>query len=90
MAPEILKSEEYNYKCDLWNIGIIIYRLYFGDSPFRGMTQAALIRNIEQNRNKLLKKTGNEELDDLIRKLLEKDPLKRLNWDEYFNHPFFK
>ena len=27
MSPEILKGEEYNYKCDLWSIGIIIYRL---------------------------------------------------------------
>ena len=23
MAPEILKGEEYTYKCDLWSIGII-------------------------------------------------------------------
>jgi surface protein len=29
-------------------------------------------------------------LDDLIKKLLEEDPNKRLNWEEYFNHPFFK
>ena len=34
MAPEILKGEEYNYKVDLWNIGIIIYRLYFGKFSF--------------------------------------------------------
>ena len=34
MAPEILKGEKYDYKVDLWNIGIIIYRLYFGKSPF--------------------------------------------------------
>jgi serine/threonine protein kinase len=27
MTPEILKGEEYNYKVDLWNIRIIIYRL---------------------------------------------------------------
>ena len=38
---------------------------------------------------KILKETDNKELDDLIKKLLEKDPSKRLTWDEYFNHPFF-
>ena len=27
MSPEILKGEEYNYKSDLWSIGLIIYRL---------------------------------------------------------------
>ena len=36
MAPEILKEEEYNYKCDLWSIGIIIYQLYFGNLPYFG------------------------------------------------------
>ena len=27
MAPEVLKGEDYNYKADLWSIGIIIYKL---------------------------------------------------------------
>ena len=90
MAPEILKGEEYNYKCDLWSIGIIIYRLFFGKSPFHGESEEALIKNIEKFGNKLIKKTGNEELDDLIQKLLEKEPSKRLDWDNYLNHPFFK
>ena len=65
MAPEILKGEEYNYKADLWSIGIIIYRLYFGKFPFPWFEKQALIKNIEKNGNKLIKKKENEELDDL-------------------------
>ena len=91
MAPEILEGKEYNYKCDLWSIGIIIYKLYFGKSPFPAISENGLINNINDydkgKRN--INKTGNKNLDDLIKKLLEKDPLKRLSWDEYFNHPFF-
>ena len=89
MAPELLKGEEYNYKCDLWSIGIIIYRLIFGKSPYivEGDT---IINNIDKLGNKFLKKTGNKYLDDLIKQLLEKDIEKRLNWDEYFEHKFFK
>ena len=90
MAPEILKGEKYNYKCDLWSIGIIIYILYFGIFPYRAKNQKAIINEIEQLGKKILKETDNKELDDLIKKLLEKDPSKRLTWDEYFNHPFFK
>ena len=90
MSPEVLNGGEYNYKCDLWSIGIIIYRLIFGKSPFIGETEIALFNNINKCGNKNLKKTENEELNDLIKKLLEKDPLIRINWDEYFNHPFFK
>ena len=88
MAPELLKKEKYNYKCDLWTIGIILYRLFFGRPPFSGNSQEALIKNIEDLGNNL-KKTGNENLDDLIKKLLEKDPTKRIDWKEYFCHPFF-
>ena len=90
MAPEILKNENYNYKCDLWNIGIIIYRLIFGKSPYLGEREIQILKNIEKFGNKIIKKTGNEALDDLVIKLLEKDPSKRINWDEYFNHSFFK
>ena len=90
MAPELLEGKEYNYKVDLWSIGIIIYRLYFGKSPFPGLEKPALIKYIDKYGNRLIKKTENEELDDLIKRLLEKDASKRLKWDEYWNHSFFK
>ena len=89
MAPEILKGENYDYKVDLWSIGIIILRLNFGNFPFPVEKEEALIDFINRYGNKLIKNTGNEELDDLIKRLLEKEPSKRLNWEEYFNHSFF-
>ena len=87
MSPEILKGEKYNYKCDLWSLGIIIYRLYFFKFPFIGETSFAILNNLKRF---FLKSTNNENLDDLIRKLLQEDKDKRLSWEEYFNHPFFK
>ena len=91
MAPEILKNEglnkEYDEKCDLWSIGVIIYQLYFKRSPYGN--NESLILNLINNQG-ILKKTGYYKLDDLITKLLIEDPIKRLNWDEYFNHSFFK
>ena len=90
MAPEILKREKYNYKCDLWSLGVIIYRLKFIKSPFSGQSETALINFINKFNYNSIKKTGNKELDDLIQKLLEKDYEKRLSWDEYFDHPFFE
>ena len=84
MAPKILKSENYNYKCDLWSIGVIIYRLNFAKSSFNGQIKS--INNFDNNK---IIKAANKELDDLLKKLFEKDIEKILNWDEYFNHPFF-
>ena len=88
MAPEILKNEEYDYKVDLWSLGVMIYRLYFGKFPFLGGTEAAFLHIYEENLIKF-KKTGDIILDDLINKLLTIDPKKRITWEEYFNHPFF-
>jgi serine/threonine protein kinase len=89
-APEILMEEKHNHKCDLWSIGVIIYRLKFVKFPLKGDIQFALINNINNFNNNNIKKTGNKELDDLIKRLLEKDYHKRIDWEEYFNHPFFK
>ncbi len=87
-APEIINMDKIDYKCDLWSLGIIIYELFFMKRPYNAYTKIALFNKIMSGKIEL-KKTKDEYLDDLISKLLEKDPGKRLTWDEYFNHPFF-
>ena len=82
-----MEEKQYNYKCDLWSLGIIIYELYFQERPFKG-TDIKILKSIEI-KEKILKKTGDEKLDDLIDKLLEKKPEKRIGWNQYFGHPFF-
>ena len=73
MAPEIMKGEEYNYKCDLWSLGVIIYELFFKERPYTGETEYAILSQINTFGQQKLKKTGDDLLDDLISKLLEKD-----------------
>ena len=89
MAPEIMKGETFNYKCDLWSLGIIIYELFFKVRPYIGENEYTILKEIEFFGKKKIKKTKNDKLDDLIDKLLEKDPKNRITWDDYFNHPFF-
>ena len=36
MAPEILKNQVFNYKCEFLNLGIILYKIFFGISTFLG------------------------------------------------------
>ena len=92
MAPEILKGEGeiYDNKCDLWSIGIIIYQLYFKDYPYKGITDVAIYNQIKKLGKKILKRTNNNNLNNLIDSLLVIDPKERINYEEYFNHPFFK
>jgi serine/threonine protein kinase len=78
-APEQWFQEKYDpTKCDLWSIGVIIYKLKFNKIPptlYKG---------------DIPDKFDNKHLDDLVRKLIVVDPNKRIGWNEYFNHPFFK
>jgi len=89
MAPEVLNEERYNYECDLWSLGVIIYLLYFKNYPYPAMNEMALINQINNLGRRILKSSGNINFDDLIRSLLTSDPNERLTWEQYFNHPFF-
>ena len=90
MAPEVLKCDKgYTYKCDLWSLGVIIYQLYFKDYPYKGGNEYAIITNIEKNGQKILKRSNDSKLDNLIRNLLIEDSDKRYTWSQYFNDEFF-
>ena len=89
-APEILaKGTDYSFAADLWSIGILLYKLAFGKYPFEGDGPVELYMKIMTGpRN--FEKSGDNNFDDLINKLLNKDKEKRITYKEYFNHPFFK
>ena len=90
MAPEILNNTGYDRKCDLWSLGIMIHVLFFRIEPFTD-DDGSVFSLLNQISNfQKVESTGNEQLDDLLSKLLEKDPNKRLSWDEYFKHEFFQ
>ena len=90
MAPEILKGEPFNQECDLWSLGVCIYLLCFKKYPFEGNTQDQVLKEIDKNPPEYLFKTNNQSLNSLISRLLNKDPRKRMTWNEYFNSPFFQ
>ncbi len=87
-APEILQDRSITKKCDLWSLGTIIYYLLFKEYPYKGSNEIMLIKEITSG--KTLKTCENEELNDLINKMLTFDVNERISWEEYFNHSFFK
>ena len=88
-APEILQNEkDYTEKCDLWNIGVLIYILIFREHPFPGDTQVEVLNQILSSVDNL-RNIDNSLLDELIKGLLVIDPKKRLTWTQYLNHSFF-
>ena len=86
-SPELIKEKD-SSKSILWSIGIIIYYLYFKEYPYNGKDENELFNDI--NSDKKLKIIDNEELNDLMNKLLKKNIEERITWDEFLIHPFFK
>ena len=86
-APEV-EDGEFSNKCDLYSLGIILYMLKTGEYIFDGKKMLEIL--INKNANKIKKETDDKILNDLIKKLVVRDPHKRIDWDDYFKHPFFK
>ena len=70
-APEILQDKVIDEKTDLWNLGEIIYYLYFKKYPHTDTTIFEFLQKIKESEKSgetILKKTGNSDFDDLIKK----------------------
>lgn len=89
MAPEILSGAPYSAKADLWSIGVIFYHLLFGQPPFFGLSLGELAQNIKGKggANLSLPFLLSPPSENLLRKLLEENPDKRISWNNFFNHP---
>lgn len=89
MAPEIVKGK-YDEKCDLWSCGIILFILLTGRPPFGGNDDEILLalRNVKFNFKDSVFRGITEEVMDLLRKLLEPDPKKRISASEACSHPW--
>ena len=90
ISPEIIKDGIYNNnKSDIWSLGIIIYYMLTKKYLYEGKNEYQLYNNIiSQNINDKL--SENEELNDLLIKMLKININERISWEEYFNHPFFE
>ncbi|KAJ5646500.1 hypothetical protein N7490_002872 [Penicillium lividum] len=88
MAPEILRYEKYDAKADLWSVGTVLYEMVVGRPPFRASNHVELLRRIEKGEDRIRFPEDNPASDNikkLIRGLLKRNPVERLNFPEFFN-----
>lgn len=90
MAPEIWEGKEYSHEVDIFSLGVIIYILLIGRNPFEPLSRdphrIIYLKDYSFPEDIPLSETSK----DLISKMLEKDPTKRITLDEIMDHPFMK
>ncbi|XP_073520080.1 protein kinase C delta type-like [Phyllobates terribilis] len=90
MAPEVLRKKGYGTAVDWWSLGIVVSKMAAGQSPFyTGSVSKMAYREITKGELEI-PSWLNADLKDLIKKLLCKNPQKRLGvCGNIREHPFF-
>ena len=100
VSPEVLGDKPAGFGSDIWALGIMLYQMFYGKTPFKEKTNYLIFRKIDQLQINFDSKVNiPEEAKDLIKKILVKDPSTRLGAGEtgseydiahLKSHPYFK
>jgi len=79
LAPEVIKGTGHDGTVDWWTLGVLMYEMLFGRSPFKGSTQNHTFANIVESELKFPEdKPVSKDCKKIIKGLLERDVTKRL------------
>ncbi|KAJ4840088.1 Calcium-dependent protein kinase 20 [Turnera subulata] len=90
VAPEVLRKH-YGPKCDVWSAGVIIYILLSGVPPFWDETEQGIFEQVLKGDLDFVSEPWpniSESAKDLVRKMLVREPKKRLTAHEVLCHPW--
>jgi len=92
MAPEVIQEEQYNYKADIWSLGISVIEMAEGKPPHHEIHPMRAIFMIPSHAPPTLKNPAiwSADMIDFLSKCLVKDPKSRSSADELLKHPFVK
>ena len=87
LAPEIINNRGHDEKVDIWCIGVLLFELLTGISPFQGFD----VQTIKYNINRLniaWQKNMDRDAVDLIKRILKYNPEERISLENMLLHPF--
>ncbi|KAL7834895.1 hypothetical protein SRHO_G00291420 [Serrasalmus rhombeus] len=94
LAPEVLTDSTYTRAVDWWGLGVLIYEMLVGESPFPGDDEEEVFDSIVNDEVRYPRFLSPESVS-MIQKLLQKNPEKRLgageqDANEVKRHRFFQ
>uniref|UniRef100_A0A4W5Q5F5 protein kinase C n=1 Tax=Hucho hucho TaxID=62062 RepID=A0A4W5Q5F5_9TELE len=94
LAPEVLTDTSYTRAVDWWGMGVLIYEMLVGESPFPGDDEEEVFDSIVNDEVRYPRFLSTEAIA-IMRRLLRRNPERRLgsgekDADEIKKQPFFR
>uniref|UniRef100_A0A452TLL2 non-specific serine/threonine protein kinase n=1 Tax=Ursus maritimus TaxID=29073 RepID=A0A452TLL2_URSMA len=91
MAPEVIMSQHYDAKADLWSIGTVIYQCLVGKPPFQANSPQDLRMFYEKNRSLMpsIPRETSPYLANLLLGLLQRNQKDRMDFARRLSSPVF-
>ena len=86
MAPEILSNTKYDYKADIWSLGVLAHKIFIGSQPFDSQDEQELLQKSAQFTFPPFAQISND-LKDLITRMLAFYSNFRIKLDQIKTHP---
>ena len=85
MAPEIVNKTPYDYRIDIWSLGILLYELHHREAPYKGRTLNEITKSLSK-KSFHVSSSVHPEAKELIMKILKINPTERLSIQAILSH----
>ena len=89
-SPEIINGEPYNYKTDIWSLGVVLYEMCCLKLPFESNNIAQLSIKIMKGKYDPIPNRYSKNMANLIKNMLNIDQKLRPNINEVLQSPLLK